>query len=1020
MSRKNGTTTFTSNTLNIPINTSTTITGTISSDASGTLTAGQRATITFTLSTSTTLFDLSYVNCTGGILTDFSGSGVNYTARFTPNTNSTTSGVISMSGTNGTTTFTSSTRTITIDTRVTAVTCTITSTKTEFDIGDTATITFSMSPPTTKFEDSMIMMSGGTLGTITSEDNGARYIATFTPDVDSFNAFGYISVSGTSSDDTTTITSYSVGLRIDTRLDDVTCTISSSKTVFTSGDTSIITFSMNPSTLVFDSSLVDVSGGTLGTITTNDGGATYTATFTPNENILSSGTKFRTADGALYNYDGTILYSFYDYTTTSFTIPDNVTTITKEAFVSTSITGIVIPSSVTSIGDKSFSNCSNLTTIVFEGNRPTIANDSFEGINSSAMIYYYTGNSDWPDASINGITPTVYNSFDVFTPYTFKSIISNTFSHEIDISNTSITRLNRYILAPASAPTTYLTITDSYDLSFVQYANMTTYKDYLLTIFQAVSDLSGTSAFSTTDFRFDSNFHNVYSLDCDSSLNLLLTNNWGIDRTTSNGYVTFSYVDNYLQAKARYKYDPSGTNQHVTDSTFTGTNYYVKYNSTGLSLVNSTSNATQFILYSSPFEESLPDDFNPKNDENVTNSRVSINSSVSNIESELYTKLIKDMSKDAYLNQVSAVGPDSTTRSAAESMLATIKSTVEDQGNVLRYDTSIYSTFRDGALSFQLQTNSAGNGTVGMYTVPYVYFTCEADASGTYGAVGKYHPFMCVVSYGISDRPCGLMDIPKPPGDGVGGGYENQTVTRDQTIGFLLSKIPMLDYGTVNDVSENMIMLSRNLRDESGYDEKPPYDIYNYSMSVAAGIMIDGVTIFPVMNNILNTAQFQAEITPKGHHVGRSLAGGLHYHADGHAAHANNIFNVYNNLDYVGRFHPPLIGFSLDGIALYGKYEHDYSTMSGYSIALDEYGAHEHGDYGYHYHSHEVNVNETYEGSATTLYDYSVMYQNNPTTLSYTGHVLLPGAYKGNVDEVPYFLESGLNQSTVFVGKNTV
>jgi hypothetical protein len=108
---------------------------------------------------------------------------------------------------------------------------------------------------------------------------------------------------------------------------------------------------------------------------------------------------------------------------------------------------------------------------------------------------------------------------------------------------------------------------------------MTTYKDYLLTIFQAVSDLSGTSAFSTTDFRFDSNFHNVYSLDCDSSLKLLFKNNWGIDRTTSNGYVTFSYVNNYLQAKARYKYDASGSNQHVTDSTFTGTNYYVKYNS---------------------------------------------------------------------------------------------------------------------------------------------------------------------------------------------------------------------------------------------------------------------------------------------------------------------------------------------------------------------------------------------------------------------------------------------------------
>jgi hypothetical protein len=876
-----------------------------------------------------------------------------------------------------------------------------------------------MSPATTKFEDSMIMISGGTLGALTVQNNGAKYTATFTPDVDSYNPTGYISVSGTSSDLTTSITSNTLSISIDTTLDDVTCTISSSKTVFTSGDTSIITFSMNPSTMVFDSSLVDVSGGTLGTITTDDDGATYTATFTPNENISSSGTNFRVSDSALYNYDGTILYSVYNYTTTSFTIPDNVTTINKEAFASTSITGIIIPSSVTSIGDKAFSNCSNLITIVFEGNRPTIASDSFEGIHSDAMIYYYTGNSGWPGASINGITPTVYNSFDVFTPYTFKTIISNTYSHEIDISNTSITRLNRYIIAPATAPTTYLTITDSYDLSFVQYANMTTYKDYLLTIFQAVSDLSGTSAFSTTDFRFDSNFHNVYSLDCDSSLKLLFKNNWGIDRTTSNGYVTFSYVDNYLQAKARYKYDASGTNQHVTDSTFTGTNYYVKYNSTGLSLVSLTNNATQFILYSSPFEESLPDDFNPRNVDYVTNSRVSINNFFYAPESELYAKVIKNMTKTAYLNQVSAVGPDSTTRSAAESMLSIIKSTVEAQGNVLRYDTSVYSTYRDGTLRYQLQSNSTGNGSVNMYTVPYVYFTCEADASGTYGAVGKYHPFMCIVSYGISDRPCGLMDIPKPPGDGLGSGYANQTVTRDPTTGFLLNKIPMLDYGSVTSVTENSIMLSYNLRDESGYSEMPPYDIYNYSSVANAGVMVDGCNINPTYINVLTSSQFQGELSALGSHVGRELTGGHHYHADGHSADANNIFNVYNNLDYVGHFHPPIIAFSLDGIALYGKYEHDYSTMSGYSTALDEYGGHDHDDYGYHYHCHEVNVNQTYGGSATTLYDYSVMYQNDPTTLSYTGHVLLTGGYKGNVDEVPYFLESGVNQSTVFVGKNT-
>ncbi len=780
--------------------------------------------------------------------------------------------------------------------------------------------------------------------------------------------------------------------------------------------------------------------------------------------IDAENTSFITIGNALFSYDGSILYSYYDYVSTSYTIPDSVTTINEYAFASNTaiqsitmnnvvtignavfqdctnlssitlsntlttissralqnlaITSIIIPASVTSIGEYAISSCSNLTSIIFEGDRPTIESTGVYENASDAIIYYYSGKSGWPGSAINGITPTLYSNRDVFTPFTFKTIINNTFSHEIDISNATMTHLKRYLIAPYSSPANYLTITDNYDLSFVEYTNMITYKDYLKTTFQTIADLSGTTAFSATNFRLDSNFHNVYSIDCDSSLNLVFKNNWGKDRTTTNGYISFEYRNNCLQAKSRYKYDASGTNQHTIDASFTGINFYVKYNTSNLSLVSSINNATQFILYSSPFEESLPDDFNPNVINYVTNTRVSINDYIDVIESNLYSRVTNSMTKTAYSNQVASVGPDSSTKSAAEIMLATIKSTVEAQGNSLRYDTSIYSTFRDGALSFQLQSNSAGNGTVGMYTVPYIYFTCEPDTTGTYGTVGKYHPFMCVVSYGISDRPCGLMDIPKPPGDGSTSNYTTSSVTRDQTMGYSLFKIPLLDYGTVNDVTENTVISSDNLRDQSGYSEMPPYNVYNYSMLREVGIMIDGVVIFPNMNNALNSAQYQAELSPKGHHVGRNLSAGLHYHADGHGADANNIFNLYNNLDYVGRSHPPLIGFSFDGIALYGKYENDYSTMSGYSIALDEYGGHHHGDYGYHYHAHDETVNETYGGSSTTLYDYSVMYQNNPNTLSYTGHVLLKGAYKGNVDEIPYFLESGLNQSTVFVGKNT-
>jgi Ca2+-binding RTX toxin-like protein len=58
---------------------------------------GEVATITFTLSESTTNFTASDVTVSGGMLSNFSGSGTTYTALFTPNINSKTNGVVSVS-----------------------------------------------------------------------------------------------------------------------------------------------------------------------------------------------------------------------------------------------------------------------------------------------------------------------------------------------------------------------------------------------------------------------------------------------------------------------------------------------------------------------------------------------------------------------------------------------------------------------------------------------------------------------------------------------------------------------------------------------------------------------------------------------------------------------------------------------------------------------------------------------------------------------------------------------------------
>jgi Bacterial Ig-like domain/Cadherin-like domain/Bacterial Ig domain/RTX calcium-binding nonapeptide repeat (4 copies) len=58
------------------------------------LTAGQTATITFTLSEPSNNFSITDITVAGGTISSFSGSGSNYLATFTPNPNSTSNGVI--------------------------------------------------------------------------------------------------------------------------------------------------------------------------------------------------------------------------------------------------------------------------------------------------------------------------------------------------------------------------------------------------------------------------------------------------------------------------------------------------------------------------------------------------------------------------------------------------------------------------------------------------------------------------------------------------------------------------------------------------------------------------------------------------------------------------------------------------------------------------------------------------------------------------------------------------------------
>jgi hypothetical protein len=627
-------------------------------------------------------------------------------------------------------------------------------------------------------------------------------------------------------------------------------------------------------------------------------------------------------------------------------------------------------------------------------------------------------------------------SLDVYSPYVYSDILATSVSSDSSIVPpttvvTSLTTRNRYCIKTND---TYLQVTDLYAVEFD--TTLVTYKNYMTKIFQLVADSTNTSC-----YRIATDYNYMYYLDYDTTnSNLKFKNNRGsISIPSTNGYLCFTYSSNKLQVIKRYSYSNTAYT-HSEDTTFAYLNYYVQYSSGSLILTSNISNASTFVFYNTPMDSAIPTNLNPVPTAYQTNSAVNIADYVATSRFDIEGNIPRDarckflpyfytndgnaklVSNAGYIyaNQLTTAGYNASTNYYAELMLSVIAVNILTNSTytTLRYDTSVYKTYREGALKFVQEGDNIANGEKGMNTIPFVYFTCEQDGSG------DYHPFMCMASYSISDRISRLYDVCKPPADGSGP-YVTSSITRDATLQGYLVKIPMLNYGfsgdisgsayydsatgttidsnsNTNDMKKNTIaydfideyQANGNSQNNQRIYTTMNYNNYNYTNTASIGMLIDGVILYPVLNNTLTSAQLAAEVSNSGIHVGQGM--GLHYHSDGYAAafaisnNTNNMF-LYNNKDFIGRQHPPIIGFGLDGIAIYGTYTTNYTSMSGYNVALDSFGGHSHGDYGYHYHCHNFQNNSSNNintGQQATVYQQ---------------FVVMKGAYKGNINEVPDF-----------------
>ena len=157
-------------------------------------------------------------------------------------------------------------------------------------VGESVTLTFTLSEPSTNFISSDITVTGGTLSNFAG--SGTTYTALFTPAanrttsgvvrVDSgvfTDAAGNVNADGSDANNT-------VIFAIDTVIP--TIAISTSKITLIAGDTSVMTFILSEASTTFIVDDVIVTGGTLSNF--SGSGTTYTALFTPTSNSNTNGT----------------------------------------------------------------------------------------------------------------------------------------------------------------------------------------------------------------------------------------------------------------------------------------------------------------------------------------------------------------------------------------------------------------------------------------------------------------------------------------------------------------------------------------------------------------------------------------------------------------------------------------------------------------------------------------------------------------------------------------------------------
>jgi hypothetical protein len=257
------------------------------------LNIGETSLVTITFSEAVTGFTLADLTVANGSLSGLSTSdNITYTATFTPNagtsdaTNLITlnnTGVVDGAGNVGS--GNTDSNNYAIDTQRPSATIVVADTA--LSVGETSLVTITFSEAVSGFDNSDLSVANGTLSAVSSSDGGITWTATFTPALGISDTSNVITLNNTGINDaagnTGTGTTSSNNYQVDTNVP--TATIVIADTMLSIGETSLVTVTFNSAVSGFDNADLTVSNGTLSTLSSSDGGVTWTATFTPSASI---------------------------------------------------------------------------------------------------------------------------------------------------------------------------------------------------------------------------------------------------------------------------------------------------------------------------------------------------------------------------------------------------------------------------------------------------------------------------------------------------------------------------------------------------------------------------------------------------------------------------------------------------------------------------------------------------------------------------------------------------------------